>query len=172
MTKDRRSGIEKIRCQPAGQGGFTLIEAMVAAVILAIGLLGLAGMQGISLSKNVDAHEMARVTNITADLMERIKFNRGRALAYNGIDTNLPATQPPAAEPMARGDYAQWQTLLNNSRLSNARGLVTVVRLDPNPILNPVTLNQFAVTVLITWTTTDTVARNKSVTFAAVLAPE
>lgn len=172
MMKDRSRQIEKVLCQPAGQAGFTLIESMVAAVILAIGLLGLAGMQGISLSKNVDAHEMARVTNINADLMERIKFNRGRALAYNLIDTNNAATQPPATEPMARGDYTQWQTLLNNSRLANAQGLVTVVRLDPNPALNPTTLNQFAVTVTINWTTTNVVARGKSVVFAAVLAPE
>jgi type IV pilus assembly protein PilV len=172
MMKDRRRAIEKVLCQPAGQAGFTLIEAMVAAVILAIGLLGLAGMQGISLSKNVDAHEMARVTNINADLMERIKFNRGRALAYHLIDTQNAATQPPATEPMARGDYTQWQTLLNNSRLANARGLVTVVRLDPDPVLTPITLNRFAVTVVINWTTTDALARGKSVTFGAVLAPE
>ena len=172
MTKDRRREIEKVRCQPAGQAGFTLIEGMIAAVILAIGILALAGMQGIALSKNVDAHEMARVTNINADLMERIKFNRGRALAYHLIDTNNPATQPPGTEPMARGDYAQWQTLLNNSRLAGAQGLVTVVRLDPNPVLNPITLNRFAVTVTINWTTNEGLARNKTVTFAAVLAPE
>ncbi len=172
MTKDRRREIEKVRCQPAGQAGFTLIEGMIAAVILAVGILALAGMQGIALSKNVDAHEMARVTNINADLMERIKFNRGRALAYHNIDTNNAATQPPGTEPMARGDYAQWQTLLNNSRLANAQGLVTVVRLDPNPVLNPITLNRFAVTVTINWTTNEGLARNKTVMFAAVLAPE
>jgi len=172
MTKDRRGESEKVRCQSAGQAGFTLIEGMIAAVILAIGILGLAGMQGIALSKNVDAHEMARVTNINADLMERIKFNRGRALAYHLIDTNNAATQPPGTEPMARGDYAQWQTLLNNSRLANAQGLVTVVRLDPDPVLTPITLNRFAVTVQINWTTNEGLARNKSVTFAAVLAPE
>jgi type IV pilus assembly protein PilV len=172
MTKDRRREIEKVRCQPAGQAGFTLIEGMIAAVILAVGILALAGMQGIALSKNVDAHEMARVTNINADLMERIKFNRGRALAYHNIDTNNAATQPPGTEPMARGDYAQWQTLLNNSRLAGAQGLVTVVRLDPNPVLNPITLNRFAVTVTINWTTNEGLARNKTVMFAAVLAPE
>jgi type IV pilus assembly protein PilV len=172
MTKDRRREIEKVRCQPAGQAGFTLIEGMIAAVILAVGILALAGMQGIALSKNVDAHEMARVTNINADLMERIKFNRGRALAYHLIDTNNAATQPPGTEPMARGDYAQWQTLLNNSRLPNAQGLVTVVRLDPDPALTPITLNRFAVAVQINWTNTAGLARNKTVTFAAVLAPE
>ena len=172
MMKDRRREIVKVQCQSAGQAGFTLIESMIAAVILAIGLLALAGMQGIALGKNVDAHELARVTNINADLMERIKFNRGRALAYNLIDTNNAATRPPGTEPMARGDYAQWQTLLNNSRLLNAQGLVTVARLDPDPTLNPITLNQFAVMVQINWTTTDGLARNKTVTFRAVLAPE
>ena len=172
MTKDRRIEIEKVRCQPTGQAGFTLIEGMIAAVILAIGLLALAGMQGFSLGMNVDAHELARVTNLNADLMERIKFNRGRALAYQSIDTNNVATQPPGTEPMARGDYAQWRTLLTNSGLANANGLVTVVRLDPNPTLNPITLNQFAVTVRINWTTTEGVARNRTVMFAAVLAPE
>jgi hypothetical protein len=120
----------------------------------------------------VDAHEIARVTNINADLMERIKFNRGRALAYHNIDTNNLATQPLGTEPMARGDYAQWRTMLTNSRLANARGVVTVVRLDPDPVLTPISLNRFTVTTTITWTTTGSVALTKSVTFAAMLAPE
>ena len=66
MKKNRRN--EKI-CQrrPIGQAGFTLLEGMIAAALLAVGLLGLAGMQGISLGRNVDAHDMARVTNINAD---------------------------------------------------------------------------------------------------------
>ena len=174
MMENRKGGIEKVRCRPTGQAGFTLIEGMIAAVILTVGLLALAGMQGVALSKNVDANELAQVTTLNAALMERIKFNRGRALAYHNIDTGNAVTQPPSTEPMARGDYAQWQTLLTNSRMASARGLVSVTRLDPNPTLNPTTLNQFLVTVRINWTATGTggVARNRTVMFAAVLAPE
>lgn len=174
MMENRKGGIEKVRCRPTGQAGFTLIEGMIAAVILTVGLLALAGMQGVALSKNVDANELAQVTTLNAALMERIKFNRGRALAYHNIDTGNAATQPPSTEPMARGDYAQWQTLLTNSRMASARGLVSVTRLDPNPTLNPTTLNQFLVTVRINWTATGTggVARNRTVMFASVLAPE
>lgn len=177
MMKNRRMEIENVRCRSTGQAGFTLIEGMIASVLLAVGLLALAGMQGLSLGRNVDAHELARVTNINADLMERIKFNRGRALAYNLIDTNNAVTQPPSTEPMARGDYAQWRTLLNNSGLANAQGLVSVVRLDPDPTLNPITLNQFAVQVRINWTHSSTgggaaVTRNRTVMFSSVLAPE
>ena len=174
MRTNRREEIQKAQGQSAGPAGFTLIEGMIAAVILAVGLLALAGMQGVALSKNVDANELAQVTTLNAALMERIKFNRGRALAYNLIDTGNVATQPPVAEPMARGDFTQWQTLLTNSRMPNARGLVSVTRLDPNPALNPTTLNQFLVTVRINWTAMGTggVARNRTVMFAAVLAPE
>ena len=63
------------------EGGFTLLEGMLAAVILATGLLGLASMQGFSLGRNVDANEMTRVTNFAADIVERVQFNRRNALA-------------------------------------------------------------------------------------------
>jgi type IV pilus assembly protein PilV len=178
MMTNRRIDTEKARPRHLmGQAGFTLLEGMIAAGLLAVGLLALAGMQGMSLGRNVDAHDMARVTNINADLMERIKFNRGRALAYHNINTNNAVTQPPSTEPMARGDYAQWKTLLDSSGLTSAVGSVTVVRLDPDPALNPVTLNQFAVMVRISWTPSAkggeaTSTRTKTVTFASVLAPE
>jgi type IV pilus modification protein PilV len=171
MTKDRRGFIEKLWRRPARQAGFSLIEGMVAAAILAAGVLALAGMQGVAFTKNGDANELTQVTTLNADIMERIKFNRGRALAYNGINTNNLATQPPATQPMARGDYTQWQTLLTRSRLANAVGTVAVVRLDPDPALNPTTLNQFQVNVLITWNTQG-LARNRGVTFTSVVAPE
>ena len=170
MTKDRRGNIGKLWCRPARQAGFSLIEGMVAAAILAAGVLALAGMQGVAFTKNGDANELVQVTTLNADIMERIKFNRGRALDYQGINTNNPATLPPATRPMARGDYTQWQTMLTRSRLANAVGTVAVARLDPDPALNPTTLNQFLVTVTINWTTQGLV-RNRTVTFTSVVAP-
>jgi type IV pilus assembly protein PilV len=164
-----------------GQDGFTLIEGMLAAVVLAVGMLALAAMQSMSLGRNVDANEVTRVTNLAADMMERIQFNRGRAAAYNGalgtgIDTLNGATQPPATEPMARGDYTQWQTLLNNSGLTAVRGLVVVTALDPAPGMNPVTLNRSQVAVTITWLgsvkSETSVRRNKTMTLITIVAPE
>lgn len=165
----------------ADQSGFTLIEGMLAGVVLAVGMLALASMQSMSLGRNVDANEVTRVTNLAADMMERIQFNRARVAAYNGalgtgIDTLNAATQPPATEPMARGDYTQWQTLLNNSGLTGVRGLVTVTALDPNPAVNPVTLNRSQVAVTITWLgsvkSETSVRRNKTMTLITIVAPE
>jgi type IV pilus assembly protein PilV len=159
------------------ENGFTLIEGLVAAAILGIGLLGLAGMQGISLNRNLDANESGRVTNIAADMVERIKFNRVNALSYNNLNTGAGCGAIPVAQVMARGDCTQWQTLVNNSGLNSAQGLVQVVRLDADPTLNPITLNQFQVIVQVNWMGSmkgegSTALRAKQAVFATVLAPE
>ena len=69
------------------QSGFSLIEGMIAAVVLALGLLALSGIQAISFGGNVDAKELTRVTNMAADMVERIQFNRRNVAVYNNIDT-------------------------------------------------------------------------------------
>ena len=171
MMMYRRGNNETLWCRPARQAGFSLLEAMIAAAILAAGVLALAGMQGVAFTKNGDANELVQVTTLSADIMERIKFNRGRALAYNGINTNNPVTQPPATQPMASGDYIQWRTMITNSRLTNAVGTVAVTRLDPDPALNATTLNRVQVIVAITWNTYGLI-RNRGVTFTSVVAPE
>lgn len=156
----------------SAQSGFTLIEGMIAAVVLGAGLLALSGMQAISFGRNVDANELTRVTNLAADMLERIQFNRRNVLAYNNIDTLNTATQPPTSQPMARGDYAQWQALLNSSGLAGVQGRVTVEAIGPT---TP-PLNQNAVTVTITWSGSvrgeTSVMRNKAVTLTTVVAPE
>ncbi len=156
----------------SAQSGFTLIEGMIAAVVLGAGLLALSGMQAISFGRNVDANELTRVTNLAADMLERIQFNRRNVLAYNNIDTLNAATQPPTSQPMARGDYAQWQALLNSSGLAGVQGRVTVAAIGPT---TP-PLNQNSVTVTITWSGSvrgeTSVMRNKAVTLTTVVAPE
>ncbi len=156
----------------SAQSGFTLIEGMIAAVVLGAGLLALSGMQAISFGRNVDANELTRVTNLAADMLERIQFNRRNVLAYNNIDTLNTATQPPTSQPMARGDYAQWQALLNSSGLAGVQGRVTVEAIGPT---TP-PLNQNAVTVTITWSGSmrgeTSAMRNKAVTLTTVVAPE
>lgn len=157
--------------------GFTLIESMVAMAILVTGLLALAGMQSISLTRNVDSTELTRATNLAAEMIERIQNNRQNAGQY-AIDTSnaTPCPQSPVTQPMAKGDCDQWVQLLANpqaSGLTNVRGVIAV---PPAPVgaLN-VLLNQYPITVTISWTgaTGETkVARPKQVTLTTVIAPE
>src|SRR5690242_20859395 len=70
--------------------GFTLAEVMISAAILGVGVMGMAAMQGVSFTKNVDANDLSIVTNVAADMMERIQSNRRFAWAYNNLDTTGP----------------------------------------------------------------------------------
>lgn len=170
MKREALSGTP-VSCQQ----GFTLLEAMVAASVLSVGLLGLAGLSGMSLGKNVDANDMARVTNIAADMTERIQNNRQRVLDYHNTTTAAACPQSVSSQRMAWGDCTQWQTLVANSGLMGAAGVVTAVRLDPDPTANPVTMNRFLVTITVSWQTRKTdvsTARNKTAVFTTVVAPE
>ncbi|MGH7230708.1 MAG: type IV pilus modification PilV family protein [Nitrospiraceae bacterium] len=144
---------------------------MLAATVLAIGLLALAGMQGMSLGRNVDANELTLATNLAADMVERIQFNRRNAAVYNNIDTLVGTTQP-TTDPMAIGDYTQWQARLAASRLSGVQGRVSVVPTGPT---SP-SLNQNLVNVQVIWQgsiNSDTSARRtRTLTLATVIAPE
>ena len=106
--------------------GFTLIEAMLSSAILAVGLLGLAGMTTLSFTRNSDSSEMTVATNLAAELVERMQFNRRNLVnGYNGINlTSANAalcTQNALTQPVARGDCLQWQARLFASRLVGAQ---------------------------------------------------
>src|SRR5919108_6179480 len=103
------------------QKGFSLIEGMLATVVLGVGILAVAGMQGISLGRNTDANELTAATNLAAEMVERIQFNRRNSAIYNNIDTLIAGTQP-TTDAMAGGDYIQWRDRLNNSGLANVQG--------------------------------------------------
>lgn len=156
--------------------GFTLIESMIAAVILTIGLLALTGMQSFSLRKNVDANNQTRVTNLAADMLERIQFNRRKAANYHGINVSSSTTTCPtvATDVMANGDCTQWRTLLLSSNLQNIAGTVILSNPTP-PAPDPLGLNRNTVTVVVTWNevaSEEVTAAAKTVSLAKVIAPE
>lgn len=161
------------RCK--NEEGFSLLEAMMSAVFLSIGLLAMSGMQAIALVKNVDANELTRITAVASDMMERIYFNRRNAVNYNGIDTTSATTCTTisaTAQPQAKGDCLLWQSLVVSTQLENVQGRVTV---DLNPI-GPAVLGQRSVTVTITWmgsmNSGSTKKRFRSLTLNRVVAPE
>ena len=163
------------RASRSKHDGFTLIESMVAAVILTIGLLALTGMQSFSLRKNVDANNQTRVTNLAADMLERIQFNRRKVANYSGITVSSGTTTCPtvAADVMANGDCTQWRTLLLSSNLQNIVGTVTLSPVPP--ATDPLGLNRRTVTVLVTWNeaaSDEVTAASKTVRLDTVVAPE
>ena len=154
--------------------GFTLLEGMLAAVVLGTGLLAMSAMQGIALVKNVDSSELTRVTTLASDMMERIQFNRRNAVSYNGIDTQSPTNCnaiSATTQPQAKGDCLLWDSLVDGTQLQNIQGTLTV-----SNIIAPTALLQRNVTVTITWLGSgksgSTAMRARSLTINRVVAPE
>jgi type IV pilus assembly protein PilV len=154
--------------------GFSLLEGMLAAVLLGTGLLAMSAMQGIAFVKNVDSNELTRITTLASDMMERIQFNRRNAFSYNGINTQNPANCnaiSAATQPQARGDCLLWDSLVDATQLQDVMGTVTV-----SDIIVPTILAQRNVTVTISWTgslkSDSTVKRARSLTINRVVAPE
>lgn len=172
----RRGADQEYQAMKLGQAGFTLVESMIAAVVLAIGLLGLAAMQSMALTKNIGANETTRVSNLAADMVERVQFNRRNVTAYHNIQVSSSTTTCPAitVSVMASGDCVQWRTLLLNSGLQNVVGSVT---LNPAPpTVDTMGLARSTITVQLNWLSNSnsagTAAVTKSISLVTVVAPE
>ena len=64
--------------------GFSLIEVLIALLVLAIGLLGLAALQAQGLRFNHDAYVRTQATHIAYDIVDRMRANRANAVIKTG----------------------------------------------------------------------------------------
>jgi len=70
------------------QSGFTLIEVLVAVVVLGIGLTGMAGLQIVSIRGSQQAYERTQASFLAYDIMDRMRVNLAAARAGD-YDTAL-----------------------------------------------------------------------------------
>ena len=76
------------------QAAFTLIEVMVALLVFTVGMLGVAGMLGVTVKNHQNTHQRAHASRIAEAIAERMRANPVGVAggAYNGV---LQAGQPP-----------------------------------------------------------------------------
>ena len=67
------------------QAGFTLIEVMVAVLVMAIGLLGFALLQTMNVRFTKSAQQRTIATNLAYELVDVMRSQRSQASFYNGI---------------------------------------------------------------------------------------
>ena len=92
--------------------GFTLLEVLVAVVVLSIGLLGLAGLMASSLKNSHSAYQRTQATWLAYDALDRMRANRPAALA-GGYNLALGGT--PGGSGVAASDLSDWSTALANT---------------------------------------------------------
>lgn len=95
--------------------GLTLVEILIALLVLSIGLLGLAGLQTLSLKFNTGAYQRTQATALAYDIADRMRANRAAAL-NNEYNSGFGAPQvcgvPAGDGSVAQQDLAAWRNEL------------------------------------------------------------
>lgn len=118
------------------QAGITLIEVLVAMLIMTLALLGAAALQLNSLKYTDSARIRTQASFVAYDMMERIRAN-------NAVDYTLPnlASAPPGPSP----------TDPKNQDLYDFANNVKALSIDQSLLAASVTLDKGTYTVSITW---------------------
>ncbi|SDY37811.1 type IV pilus modification protein PilV [Nitrosomonas sp. Nm33] len=88
------------------QKGVTMIEVLVAIVVLSIGLLGLAGLQSAGLTHNQSASFRSTATMMTYSILDSMRANRIEAI--NGSYNITIGTSIPAVSTIPEQDLNNW----------------------------------------------------------------
>jgi type IV pilus assembly protein PilV len=114
----------------SNENGFSLIEVLVAVVILAVGLLGLANLQATSLKYNHSAYLRSQATLLSYDIIDRIRVNKGSINNYLTTDASSANAQSSCLSSgcttvqMAENDLYEWNQTIQQT-LPNGIGSVT-----------------------------------------------
>ena len=110
------------------QRGVSLVESMIALLVISIGLLGIAALQVTSMKQNNSAMQHSQAVWIAINISERIRANFGQFANYADIDTDKPYSQDCSSgacsmAEMIAFDAADWSTQVQ--RLPSGRGIIT-----------------------------------------------
>jgi type IV pilus assembly protein PilV len=112
---------------PRRASGFTLIEVLVAVLVLSIGLLGLASLQATSLRFNTDSSAQTLATYLANDMADRMRANVNQAPNYPNQGAQAdPTCYSGGCSPtqMAGNDIAEWTNALVQN-LPAGQGTIT-----------------------------------------------
>ncbi len=103
-----------VRYRPFPSSGFTLVEVLIAMVILSVGLLAVAGMMGIAIQANAYGSKLSLANRSAQQKLEELK----------NADYATVVTYADAAD--ANGLTRSW-TVTNDTPIANTKTIVTSV---------------------------------------------
>lgn len=94
--------------RPAGrqQGGFSLIEVLIAILVLGFGLLGFALLQTMNVRYVQSANYRTQATNLSYELLDQIRINRVAASEFVGDYTaTVTNCDPPTGINISKDSF-------------------------------------------------------------------
>ncbi len=119
------------------QHGFALLEVLIAVVVLAIGLLGMAALQSSALRNNQSSLERTQAVILSYSILEAMRANLtvARAGTYNMAATS---TVPATGATLVSKDLNAWMTdvqaSLNDPAATGAIVCAAPVAPDPSRV--------------------------------------
>lgn len=134
------------RLRPAvhTQRGFSLLEILVAIIVLSIGLLGLAGLQVSGMKANQGAYLRTQANALAYDIIERMRANATPAIngAYVG-EWQCTGYQSSGRNTIAARDIDAWMANLAANLPECSAAIATAI-----------TVGAVLVTVTVRWSNT------------------
>lgn len=107
--------------------GISMVESLVALVIISVGMLGIAGLYLSSLQAGRSASLRMQAVNLASEMADRIRVNnRGRAFyeadAEDKGESKDCATATCSPEDIAKNDIYVWKRAISEALPANANG--------------------------------------------------
>ena len=128
-AKNRRTSLRR-----ANSSGFSLIEVLIALVVLGFGLLGYALLQTMTLRFTQSANHRTQATNLAYDLLDQMRSNRFQAAWYStaGFEPgdvtvdDCDGLSPPTGVITIEDSIERWQCQVVRALGDDASATVTV----------------------------------------------
>jgi type IV pilus assembly protein PilV len=133
--------------------GVSIVEALVALVIISVGMLGIAGLYLASLQAGRSANLRMQAVNLATDMADHVRSNK-RAMALYKASATDKGTQHDCATVtctptlIAENDIYNWKQAISASLPANANGQLTYTDVAD---LKPERKEPDRCEVLVTW---------------------
>jgi len=123
-------------------GGFSMIEVLIALVILGIGMLGLALLQTMNLRYTKSAQQRTQAINLASEILDTIRANRSEFMAYTTItEASFGSVTVPSGGCVANdaltsaNNIARWKCEVREALGPQAKAFVSFDATDNNMIV-------------------------------------
>ena len=110
----------KARSEKGGEGGFTILEVVIAVSILSVGLFAVAMMQTTAIRGNDNAYRVSESTTLAQDRLEALM-----AMPYSDSDLNIGSAKADPVSPTPPGYTITYDVAAGP--ISNTKEITVVV---------------------------------------------